>query len=442
MIGKKVLYIFIIIVTAIISCYLLIYSFLPTNISIVKDNKSNITIPIPFKLYVKNANMEYENVIHLNGNKITDKFAELDPSQTITVFSDELGEFLLEIKLFGFLPLKTLKVNVIPEIKVYPGGQAIGVLLKSKGIMVVGCSYVENENGQRYYPGENAGIEIGDKILEVDGREINDKYKLLDHIQKYKGNKDITFKIQKKNGRTKIIKLSPIKNKYGNYMIGLYIDDGVAGVGTLSFYDSQSKEYAALGHLITESTAGMKVDVRTGHIVEANISGISGGREGLPGEKLGTFFQTQNILGNIETNNDFGIYGKLIKKPEIKNNFFDKALPVAVRSSVEIGPAQMYTVVEGNRIEEFDVYIEKIYHQHVPASKSMVIRITDPELNKLTGGIVQGMSGSPLVQNNMLIGAVTHVFINNPQRGYGVFAEWMIKNLENYNDHSRAKKAS
>ncbi len=430
---KNIFYIFIIIFTVIISTYMLFYSFLPKNISIIKNSNSIISVPIPLKLYVKNTSDDYTKALKINGDKITDKIAQLETNKKISVFSNEIGEYLLEIKLFKFLPLKTVKVNVIPEVEVYPGGQAIGVLLKSEGIMVVDISSVKGEDGRNYYPGKKAGIEVGDKILEVNGKKINDKFELLNYIQNYNKGKKLTFKIEKKNKNIKYVSLEAVKNYCGDYMVGLYIDDGVAGVGTLSFYTKATKEYAALGHIITESKAGTKIDIRTGHIVEANISGISGSKNGYPGEKLGSFFQTKNIIGNITKNNEFGIYGQLIEEPSIKNNFFDEPLDVALRSSVELGPAKMYTVIKGNEIEEFDVNIERIYYQHSPAAKSMVIKITDPELNNLTGGIVQGMSGSPLVQNNMLIGAVTHVFINNPQKGYGVFAEWMLKNLNENN---------
>lgn len=438
---RKIEYVIIIILIGLISFYLLIYSFLPESISIVKDNKSNLDIKIPFKLYIKSSEQKCESVLKINGNLVSKELIKYDPDKSITVSSNEIGEYFLDIKLFGFLPLKTVKVSVIPEIKVYPGGQAIGVLLKSNGIIVVESSFVEGADGHRYFPGQKAGIEVGDRIIEINGNPVNDKYKLLSYIQKYRKSNQIYLKIVKKNGDIKEINLSPVKSRNGDYMIGLYVDDGVAGVGTLTFYDESSNDYAALGHLITESTAGIEIELRTGHIVEANISGITGGVNGVPGEKLGTFFQTKDILGNIKSNNNFGIYGKLIKTPSINNSYFDKPLPVAVRSSVQSGPAHMYTVIEGDKIEEFDVYIEKVYRQHSPAAKSMIIKITDPELNKLTGGIVQGMSGSPLVQNNMLIGAVTHVFINNPQRGYGVFAEWMIKNTNNYRDNILTKKA-
>jgi stage IV sporulation protein B len=219
-------------------------------------------------------------------------------------------------------------------------------------------------------------------------------------------------------------------------MIGLYVDDGVAGVGTLTFYREKTKEFGALGHLITESRSQERVNIRQGTIVEANISGINSGQKGLPGEKLGTFFQTTNVLGKVIKNNRFGIYGDLIRNPEVENKYFTKPLPIATSSHVKKGPAKIYTVINGGEIEEFNIQIERVYRQSNPSGKGMIIYITDPDLKRMTGGIVQGMSGSPIVQNEKLIGAITHVFVNDPCRGYGVFAEWMVLQTDYY------KKAS
>ena len=294
--------------------------------------------------------------------------------------------------------------------------------------MVVGNSYVESSDGHKYYPAREAGIKVGDRILSINGKKVNDKIKLSSYIQKFSKESDkLNLIILKKSGQKKKVELKPVKNRQGMYMVGLYVDDGVAGVGTLTFHREKTGLYGALGHLITESRSQTKVDIREGTIVEANISGINSGQKGLPGEKLGTFFHTKDdFLGKVLKNNKFGIFGQLSRSPNVKNNYFDEPIPIATSSHVETGPAKIYTVVNGGRIEEFDIQIERVYRQSYPADKGMVINITDSDLKRMTGGIVQGMSGSPIVQDGKLIGAVTHVFVNNPCRGYGVFAEWMI----------------
>ncbi|MDI3546717.1 MAG: stage sporulation protein [Halanaerobiales bacterium] len=419
---------FLVLIFCFISFYFLIFNVLPASFSIIKGNESTIPLDFPFNLYIKgeeNTNLE------LNGKVIGNDYFRLNSGSPLRIRGKNVGTASLDFKLFGWLPLRTIKVNVLPDIDVFPGGQAIGVLLRSKGVMVVGRSFVESSDGHRYYPAQEAGIEVGDVIIAVNGKEINDKVRLASIIRRTaeKG-QSLNFKIKDRRGVIKNIRISPVKNKQGIYMIGLYVDDGVAGVGTLTFYEPESGEFGALGHEITEANTQTRIEVREGKIIEAQISGINSGKKGLPGEKLGTFFQTDNILGEIKDNNKFGIFGILNKKPV--NPFFRKPIPVAPISQVKPGPAKIYTVVDGGKIEEFDINIDRVYRQSYPDSKGLIITITDPYLKKMTGGIIQGMSGSPIVQKNQLVGAITHVFVNEPTRGYGVFAEWMLLQTDIY----------
>jgi len=414
--AKKFGLIFFIIIIFLTSAYVYYFNDVPYSISIVKDNESVLNLNLPFEYYVQGEN---ESILKISGNN------------PLIVKGNQVGQTILNIRLFNLIPLRSIKVNVLPDIKVYPGGQAIGVLLRSKGVMVVGKSFVQGKDGKKYFPAIDAGIEVGDIIIKINNKDINDKLLLAEKIQKeISKNSNIFLKVRKKNNEIKNVEVEPVRNKDGIYMIGLYVDDSIAGVGTLSFYEPVSKIFGSLGHVITENNSQIKVDVREGKIVEANISGINTGRKGIPGEKYGTFFQAKNILGEIEKNNDFGIYGKIYKNPI--NPYFDKPIPVATSISVVTGPAKMYTVVQGGQIEEFDINIDKVFHQSTPHSKSMVISITDSVLNKITGGIIQGMSGSPIVQNGNFVGVITHVFINSPSRGYGVFAEWMLLQTDIY----------
>ncbi|MFW6021938.1 MAG: SpoIVB peptidase [Halanaerobiaceae bacterium] len=401
--------------------YYLIFNGLPPSFSLTQGNESIVDIPLPFNLYVEENDDE---LITINGREVNKDFMKLNPGP-LKLKAKNVGSSSLKFKLFGLIPIKSIRVNILPEVKVYPGGQAIGVLLRSKGVMIVGNSFVEGRDGKRYYPAAESGLKTGDKILKINNQEINDKIKLASRIQELmKENDSVDLLIQKKNGDLEEAKIKPVMNKQGLYMIGLYVDDGVAGVGTLTFSNPDSKEYGALGHEIIESNSQTRIEVREGKIIEARISGIHSGQRGLPGEKLGTFFQTENVIGNITRNNIFGIYGDLEKVP--KNPYFKRPIPVAAHNEVERGPAKIYTVVNEGEIEEFSVNIDRVYHQSYPGEKGMIISITDPELKNATGGIIQGMSGSPIVQNNKLVGAVTHVFVNEPSKGYGIFAEWML----------------
>lgn len=414
--------------------YLFIVNYIPGSFSVIKGNESILKVNFPFNLYISG---KANNILQINGHNIGEKYFRVNSGDLIKVRGESIGISKLDIKLFGFIPLKTITVNILPDVQVYPGGQAIGVLLRSKGVMVVGVSYVEGSDGGKYYPAKESGISVGDTILEINGQEVDDKIRLASLIQEYvDDDNQISLKIKDKSGKLKNINVKAIKGKQGIYMIGLYVDDGVAGVGTLTFYDANNQVYGALGHEITEANSQVHIEVREGRIIEAKISGINHGKRGVPGEKLGTFFQSNNILGEIQKNNQFGIYGKLNKKPE--NFYFKKPVSVLPISQVKPGPAKIYTVVEDGKIEEFDIIIDKVYRQSYPQSKGMIITIVDQELKNRTGGIIQGMSGSPILQNNKLVGAVTHVFVNEPTRGYGVFAEWMLLQTGAYETTSKA----
>jgi stage IV sporulation protein B len=208
-------------------------------------------------------------------------------------------------------------------------------------------------------------------------------------------------------------------------MLGIYIEDPAAGVGTLTCYNPISKRFAGLGHRIAEFAGKKGIPFEQGEIVLAKISGLRVGTPGQPGEKIGIFNSLVNPLGKIEKNSRFGIYGRLY------GDVYSTELPIpaAYGSQIKVGPAQIYTVIHGTKIEHFNVEITKVYHQDTPRDKGMVIKVIDPLLLKLTGGIIQGMSGSPIIQDGRFVGAVTHVLVNDPTKGYGVLAEWMINEM-------------
>ncbi|TDX48267.1 SpoIVB peptidase [Orenia marismortui] len=402
---------------------ILIFLGLPNTCQIIEGNKASLKIHLPFNVSVESNN---QGSLKVNGKNVSSQELNINLSKPLALQASNTGKYDLNFKLFGLIPLRKMVVNVLPEIKVIPGGQAIGVILKSDGIMVVRSSYVVDSNGEKHFPAKDAGIEVGDSLLRVNDIRIKNKYHLAKLINQYgKNGEKIRFKIRKQSGKVVFKDLLPIRNEDGHYMIGIYVDDGATGVGTMSFYDPNQGYYGALGHMITEANTQLKIDVGEGEVVRANISGINQSQKGLPGEKLGTFFNGQGVLGNIIRNNDFGIYGKLSIIP--KHPYFNKAIPVSSPLEVTEGPAEIYTVLHGGSIERFKIVIEKVKRQYQPAEKGLIIRITDPNLLTQTGGIIQGMSGSPIVQKGKLVGAITHVFVNDSTRGYGILAQWMIK---------------
>src|SRR5690606_33835776 len=208
------------------------------------------------------------------------------------------------------------------------------------------------------------------------------------------------------------------------YKLGLYIRDSAAGIGTMTFYHPATMKYGALGHVISDMDTKKPIVVENGEIVRSTVTSIEKGSNGDPGEKLARFSDDKEVIGNIERNSPFGIFGTLHQ--HLKNGIMDKALPVALSHQVKEGPAQILTVVENDQVEQFDIEIVSSIPQKFPATKGMVIKVTDERLIEKTGGIVQGMSGSPIIQDGKIIGAVTHVFVNDPTSGYGVHIEWML----------------
>lgn len=331
------------------------------------------------------------------------------------------NEMMLEIA--GF-PIKQVDVDVLKDFRVIPGGQSIGIKLNTVGVLVVGHHQIDTEEG-KVSPGEIAGIKVGDIITEIDGKRIEKMADVAPLVQKT-GNegKPLDIVINRENQIIKT-KLKPMKDKKEKtYKLGLYIRDSAAGIGTMTFYQPESKKYGALGHVISDMDTKKPIVVEDGQIVRSTVTSIEKGSNGDPGEKLARFSTDREVIGNISRNSPFGIFGKLNK--ELKNGVLDKPLPIALSHQVKEGPAQILTVVNDDEVNLFDIEIVSTIPQKFPATKGMVIKVTDPKLLEKTGGIVQGMSGSPIIQNGKLVGAVTHVFVNDPTSGYGVHIEWML----------------
>ncbi|WP_088104737.1 SpoIVB peptidase [Halalkalibacter urbisdiaboli] len=342
------------------------------------------------------------------------------------ISSEKLGKQRMTMEVAGF-PIKQVDVNVLPKTEVIPGGQSIGVKLNTEGVLVVGHHLVQTEEGDQS-PGEEAGIEIGDMITQIDGHDIQRMSEVADYVQ-VAGEEGRSLEITIKRDKQMQTKtLTPLKAKgEHSYRMGLYIRDSAAGVGTLTFYDPETKKYGALGHVISDVDTMKPIVVHDGQIIRSSVTSIEKGSNGDPGEKLASFAQQRDVLGTIEKNSPFGIFGTLDSKTKLKNDIHDSKMPITLSNHVEEGPAKILTVVDGEGVEEFDIEIVSSVPQKEPATKGLVIKVTDPKLLESTGGIVQGMSGSPIIQNGKLVGAVTHVFVNDPTSGYGCHISWMLE---------------
>lgn len=355
--------------------------------------------------------------------------------QTVTGVEEGTDEATIEV---AGIPIKKLSINTLPKMKVVPGGQSIGVKVNTDGVLVVGHHLIHSENGEKS-PGELAGIRVGDRITKLNDKEIQHMDEVGDVVQAAgEGKKPLKVEIRR-GDQTLVRELSPLKNKgESTFRMGLYIRDSAAGVGTLTFYDPVSKKYGALGHVISDVDTKKPIVVHDGQIIRSSVTSIDKGSNGDPGEKLASFSNQRNTLGTIEKNSSFGIFGTLTEK-DLKNHVSDEALPVTLSNHVKEGPAKILTVVEGEKVEEFDIEIVSSVPQKQPATKGLVIKVTDPKLLNTTGGIVQGMSGSPIIQDGKLVGAVTHVFVNDPTSGYGCHISWMLEEAGITFDQSKAK---
>ncbi|WP_370875818.1 SpoIVB peptidase [Caldalkalibacillus uzonensis] len=348
------------------------------------------------------------------------------------------GTTELQVKVGNF-PIKKVKVNVLPDLKVYPGGQSIGVQLQSVGPLIVGHHFIETDEG-KVSPAEEANMRIGDMIVKINGQSI----KTLDEIGKFvnrAGENGEALEVELVRGKETLnVNVKPVFDKREKtYRLGAYIRNSAAGVGTLTFIHPESGAYGALGHVITDVDTQKPIVVGEGAILESNVNAIEKGVRGGPGEKLSQIHNNK-VLGDVKKNTPFGIFGHM--KGPIKNGVIDEPIPVALSEEVKKGPAQILTVVEGQKVELFDIEIVEIMEQKFPATKGLIIKVTDPDLLEKTGGIVQGMSGSPIIQDGKLVGAVTHVFVNDPTSGYGLFIEWMLNDAGIVDQSEQKPKAS
>lgn len=292
------------------------------------------------------------------------------------------------------------------------GGQTVGIQVGMKGVLVAGLSQVE-QTDKSYSPAENAGIKVGDLITGLNGKELKNAGELIDGISALEGKPaELTVR---RDGKTLRITVQPIKAAEGQWMLGMWLRDSISGIGTVTFCDPVSGVYGALGHSISDAETGVQIDLAGGSITDAEIVSISPGAVGTPGELNGAA-DMGKVLGSIDRNTDHGIFGKAFTA------LGSKTLEVG---KIATGKADIISTVSGRQPVQYAVEINRVYHD--AEGEHVMLTVTDPALTHKTGGIVQGMSGSPIIQNGKLVGAVTHVFVNDPTRGYGVSIQDMLR---------------
>lgn len=299
------------------------------------------------------------------------------------------------------------------------GGQNIGIELQAKGIMIVGLYKVNNN-----YPARDSGLEVGDMIVSINDSPVATVKEMVEKINKIENKENIKIKYLRFDEEfTANLKL--YKDDNGVYKTGLYVKDSITGLGTLTFIDPNTKLFGALGHEIIEKSTGQILEIKDGKIFNSTVTSIERSSDGSPGEK-NAHFDSDNVTGKVFENTTKGIFGNYLGKTNDKNLY-----KVATPNEVEKGEATIFTVIDGNEVHGYKINITKINNDKKQKIKNIMFEIIDEELLNKTGGIIQGMSGSPIVQGNNIIGAVTHVVIDNPKKGYGIFITNMLEEAEN-----------
>lgn len=393
--------------------YITSISSLPNNIIMFQGEKLNLNTLLGINIQTKDNKINTENLQTVQASSYWD------------IDEDYTGKVNLSVNLFG-INVKDITVNIIETTEVVPLGDIVGLKLYTNGVLVVGMSEISGIDKNKYKPYENTGILEGDMIVEINEKTITNTSELIECVNNSKG-KQISVKYVR-DGEILETNIKPIETSKDDYKLGLWVRDAAAGVGTISYYEPASGLFAALGHGIIDVDTEKLLDISSGEFVTTNIVSIVKGEKGNPGKIQGSV-ETQQKIGDVYKNTEFGVFGK-VSNTSVLNEDLTKTVKVASRNEIKTGKATIMCTLENNIKKEYEVEIEKIYKNNNSDNKSMVLKVTDKELLDKTGGIIQGMSGSPIMQNGKIIGVLTHVLVSNPTVGYGVFADLMVEKMK------------
>ena len=405
---KKLLIAFLLCLLTIIFIYVCAIDAIPNSIILFKGEELNVRKL--FGISLENKNSEYGAI--LTSTESTEK--------------QEVGTKNLEVKLFNTFNVKDIDLSIIERTKVKPVGQVAGIKLYTSGVLVVGMSEVKGIDNTKYKPYENSGLQEGDTIVQIENKAITDTKELINIVNSSKG-KELKIKYVR-NDNTLECSIVPAKTSETEYKLGLWVRDSAAGIGTMTYIEPSTNDFAALGHGITDIDTGNILNISNGQFITTKVLSIIKGINGNPGKIQGSINE-QAEIGTINKNSIFGIYGKVNDITKVKM-ISNKSIDVALRNEIKLGDAKILCSLDGELAKEYKIQIDKIYLNNDYDNKSMLIKVTDEELIEKTGGIIQGMSGSPVIQNGKFVGAVTNVLINDPTRGYVVFGDLMVKEMK------------
>lgn len=390
---------------------------IPRHLSLVIEQEEELDFGLPFYTTLFS---ESKAVMLGNESDIAADEIRLKTDGPFCVYANKLGNYRLGLKLFGKLTFREIQVDVVETQYAVPCGVPVGLYLKSDGIMVIGTGQITDADGDQVEPAYGT-LESGDYIQAINGSPLRDKEALITMLNRSEG-REVLLKIRR-DGEEMEIHMTPVEAQDGNYKLGAWVRDDTQGIGTLT-YIKEDGSFGALGHGISDSDTGQVFESGEGMLYETEILGVEKGSAGHPGVMAGViYYGPGTILGKIMENTENGVFGTADEK--LRELAGGEAVEVGYRQDVHKGSATLRSSVSGE-IRDYEIEIQRVEQNPPQKNKCLVLHITDPELLELTGGIIQGMSGSPIIQDGKLIGAVTHVFVQDASRGYGILIEDML----------------
>lgn len=394
--------------------YYCVDSSIPSVIRVRAGQEQSFDLNLP-------AKAELMSVSEQGESNIPREAITIDLSSPVTMKTGSLTEYSMEVKLFGFLPFKQVGIQVIEDTELIPVGVPIGIYVKTDGILVIGVGEFEGLDGMTCSPCKYI-LKSGDYIHQLNGETVTDKDAFIREIEECAGDEAVL--LIERNGEEMEVRIQPVQNQSGAYKIGAWVRDNAQGVGTMTYIDSRGN-FGALGHGINDIDTSTLMDMDDGTLYQTEIISIRKGTIGNPGEMTGMIvYSDDRILGDITSNSTRGLFGVCNDKALALAT--EEPLPIGLKQEIKKGPARILCTVDGTP-RYYDVEITALHLDHDNINRGIELTVTDPELLAITGGIVQGMSGAPIIQNGKFIGAVTHVLVQDSTRGYGIFIENMLE---------------
>ena len=391
---------------------------IPDHLNLIVSEEEIFEIALPPGITFES---EYEEVVLGNASDIPEGKVKIQPASPISMYGTAEGTYQIEMKLFGLIDMKEIEVSVGPDQYATPCGTSVGIYLKADGVMVIGTGEIINEAGNAVEPAFGI-LKSGDYIESVNGLRLKTKDDLIEAVNACSG--EAVQMVVRRNGDLLNLEIEPAQAADGSYKLGAWVRDDTQGIGTMT-YVTEDHSFGALGHGISDSDTGQLVVVEGGELYETEILGIEKGKSGNPGVMSGVIYYGPGTkLGEVTANAEEGIFGTV--NAEFRSQMESEPIPIGFRQDVKKGAAVIRSSVSGE-VKDYAIEIQRVDHASLQKNKGMTIKVVDEELLELTGGIVQGMSGSPIIQDGKLVGAVTHVLVNDPTKGYGIFIENMLE---------------